>query len=100
MDLPIKYDAIYLMDVLEHIEKLDEEIFIKNIIKSLDPKGVLMVGMPSLESQVYASEISKMGHVNCKTGNELKELFQKYFHQVMISMNDEVVHTQFSNVHY
>ena len=26
----------------------------------------LVIGMPSTESKVYASEISKLGHVNCK----------------------------------
>jgi len=26
----------------------------------------LVIGMPSTESQVHASEISKLGHVNCK----------------------------------
>ncbi|CCQ53625.1 hypothetical protein CWATWH8502_2077 [Crocosphaera watsonii WH 8502] len=54
------------------------------------------MGMPSLESQAYASEGSKQGHVNCKTGKDLKALMLDYFHNVfMFSMNDEVVHTGF-----
>jgi len=54
------------------------------------------VGMPSLESQAHASPQSKEGHVNCKTGKDLKRLMQDYFHNVFLfSMNDEVVHTGF-----
>ena len=89
-----KYDAAYSLDVFEHIEKKNERLFIENIVKSLNKAGVLIVGMPSLESQVYASPISKAGHVNCKTGAELKLLMLDYFDNVfMFSMNDEVVHT-------
>ena len=64
--------------------------------------GLLMIGTPSLESQAYASPPSKAGHVNCKTGTELKALLEKYFeHVFMFSMNDEVVHTGFSPMaHY
>ncbi len=50
--------------------------------------------MPSLESQTYASSLSKIGHVNCKTGDELKRLMEEYFTNVFIfCMNDEVIHT-------
>ena len=52
--------------------------------------------MPSLESQKYASEPSKIGHVNCKTAAQLKSLSEVYFNNVFIfSMNDEVLHTGF-----
>tara|TARA_Y100000590_G_scaffold470269_1_gene663215 strand:- start:18701 stop:19384 length:684 start_codon:yes stop_codon:yes gene_type:complete len=90
------FDAAYSLDVLEHIEKKSENLFIKNILSSLDKHGVFIVGMPSIESQKYASEGSKRGHVNCKTGNKLKELLSKHFCNVFVfSMNDEVVHTGF-----
>jgi 2-polyprenyl-3-methyl-5-hydroxy-6-metoxy-1,4-benzoquinol methylase len=93
---PEKFDAIYSLDVLEHIEQANEIQFIENIISSLDDNGVLIVGMPSLESQSHASIQSKIGHVNCKSGKDLKALFDKYFHNVFLfSMNDEVVHTGF-----
>ena len=32
--------------------------------------------MPSIESQKYASYKSKIGHINCKTGDDLKNLFE------------------------
>ena len=50
--------------------------------------------MPSLESQEYASPQSKAGHVNCKSGNDLKKTLEKHFKNVFVfSMNDEVIHT-------
>ena len=93
---PVKgvFDAAYTLDVLEHISKADERDFIANIVQSLVSDGVLIVGMPSLESQTYASPLSKIGHVNCKTGVELKTLMEDYFANVFIfCMNDEVIHT-------
>ena len=90
------FEGIFSLDVLEHIDKSDENRFMTNICKSLDQKGACIIGMPSIESQIYASEISKMGHVNCKSGQELKDFCENYFQRVFIfSMNDEVVHTGF-----
>ncbi len=91
-----KFDAAYLVDVIEHIEEKDEERFVGNIVGSLNEKGVCIVGTPSIESQAYASPPSKAGHVNCKNGPGLKSLMQKFFHNVFLfSMNDEVIHTGF-----
>jgi 2-polyprenyl-3-methyl-5-hydroxy-6-metoxy-1,4-benzoquinol methylase len=94
---PVKegaFDGVYLVDVIEHIAVADEECFVRNIVRSLTPTGVCLVGSPSIQSQAYASPPSKAGHVNCKDGPGLKELMQKFFHSVFLfSMNDEVVHT-------
>lgn len=88
------FDAAFSLDVLEHIPKEHERTFLKNAVDSLTDKGVLIIGMPSLQSQQYASPLSKIGHVNCKDGNELKVLLLEFFDHVFIfSMNDEVVHT-------
>jgi len=97
-----KFDGIYLLDVLEHINKKKENLFLNNLKKSLKKNGTLIVGMPSLESQKYASKVSKLGHINCKSKKELKSLLLKYFNNVyMFSMNDEVVHTGFDKMsHY
>ena len=52
--------------------------------------------MPSKNSQKFASKLSKLGHVNCKTEQELKKFLKIFFHDVNVfSMNDEVVHTGF-----
>lgn len=89
-----EYDAAYSLDVLEHIEKANERTFVSNIVASLTESGVLIIGMPSLESQRYAAPLSKVGHVNCMKGDELRSLMLEYFENVfMFSMNDEVVHT-------
>lgn len=92
--VPGEFDGVYSLDVLEHIDQKDEETFLANAFANLDENGAAIIGLPSLESQAYASEQSKIGHINCKSAPELKELMQKFFHNVFIfSMNDEVVHT-------
>lgn len=99
LDGPISsgpFDGAYAIDVLEHISPKDEHQFITNIVSSLNTHGTLIFGMPSLQSQAYASPLSKEGHVNCKNAPDFKALMMKYFHHVFIfSMNDEVVHTGF-----
>lgn len=100
--VPGTFDGAYSLDVLEHIEASVEDRFLTNLVASLDPHGTLIIGMPSLQSQAYASAHSKIGHVNCKDQRDLKRLLQKYFHNVYaFSMNDEVVHTGYhAMAHY
>jgi SAM-dependent methyltransferase len=94
--VPGEFDAAYALDVLEHIVPDDEHRFIANVLRPLTAEGVAIFGMPSLESQTHASPQSKAGHVNCKSGEELKATLEHHFHSVFIfSMNDEVVHTGF-----
>lgn len=91
-----KFDGIYALDVLEHVPREKEESFMSNIVRSITEHGVLVIGMPSIQSQKYASALSKEGHVNCKDSQELKKLMLRFFHNVFIfSMNDELVHTGF-----
>jgi hypothetical protein len=93
---PGTFDAAYAMDVLEQIPSASEDVFIGNIVRSLTPEGVLIIGTPSLESQAHASPPSKEGHINCKSGKALKAMMERFFHNVLLfSMNDEVVHTGF-----
>jgi hypothetical protein len=94
--LPQQHDGIYSLDVMEHIPPRDEHAYLSNLRGSLTENGVLIIGMPSLESQPYTSSQSREGHVNCKRGAELKLLLERYFQNVFLfSMNDEVVHTGF-----
>jgi 2-polyprenyl-3-methyl-5-hydroxy-6-metoxy-1,4-benzoquinol methylase len=98
LDGPVQgpFDGIYAIDVIEHIAPADERRFLQNIVDSLTPQGVVLLGTPSLESQVYASARSVAGHVNCKSGSDWKKLLGDYFYNVFaFSMNDEVVHTGF-----
>jgi len=90
------YNAIYALDVLEHVPPNYEAIFMENLALSLQKDGICIIGMPSIESQLYASEISKAGHVNCKNGETLRAFMNLWFESTFIfSMNDEVVHTGF-----
>lgn len=96
LDGPIDggFDGVYALDVIEHILPENEDAFLRNVIASMSAEGALIMGAPSLESQVYASPISKEGHVNCKSGKTFKAFFERYFTNVFVfSMNDEVVHT-------
>ncbi len=99
---PGEFDAAYTLDVMEHIAAEEEGRFINHIKASLSSHGVLIAGMPSLESQAYASPASRIGHINCKSGNEFKALMEEHFENVFLfSMNDEVVHTGYSKMaHY
>jgi 2-polyprenyl-3-methyl-5-hydroxy-6-metoxy-1,4-benzoquinol methylase len=91
-----QFDAAYALDVLEHVNAKREDDFLRNVVKSLAGTGIAIFGMPSLESQAYASAQSKAGHVNCKSGDALKRTLERHFHTVFVfSMNDEVVHTGF-----
>ncbi|WPO44277.1 class I SAM-dependent methyltransferase [Tardiphaga sp. 42S5] len=97
-----QYDGMYALDVLEHIVPENEDLFLSNMAASLDPDGTMIIGMPSLESQPYASKLSKEGHVNCKSQPALKETMQRHFHNVyMFCMNDEVLHVGYHKMaHY
>lgn len=100
--IPGDYDGIYCLDVLEHIEPADEDLFLRNMLAPLSSTGTAIVGMPSLESQVYASPLSKAGHVNCQSLPQLRETMQRYFSNVyMFCMNDEVLHVGYHKMaHY
>jgi SAM-dependent methyltransferase len=97
-----KFEGAYSMDVLEHIPQEQEDLFLGNICRSLNFDGRLIIGTPSLESQAFASTASKAGHVNCKSGPELRATLLGHFANVlMFSMNDEVVHTGYQKMsHY
>jgi 2-polyprenyl-3-methyl-5-hydroxy-6-metoxy-1,4-benzoquinol methylase len=96
------FDGVFALDVLEHIAPADEHVFLTNGFAPLSEHGVAIIGMPSLESQVYASPTSRAGHVNCKTMPDLKHTMERHFHNVfMFGMNDEVVHTGYhKTAHY
>lgn len=99
---PANFDAAYSLDVFEHIDPAREDDYVANIARSLTRSGVAVIGSPSLQSQAYASEGSKAGHVNCKDGNEYRRVMERHFENVFLfSMNDEVVHTGFTPLaHY
>ena len=89
-----EFDALLSLDVLEHIPAEDERRFLTNVVAPLTQTAVAVIGMPSFNSQAYASALSRAGHVNCKHQEDLKRLMAQFFdHVFMFSMNDEIVHT-------
>jgi len=96
------FDGAFSFDVMEHIPESDEDAYMANIAASLGDHGVAIIGMPSLESQPYASALSKEGHVNCKPQEELRACLERHFHTVFtFGMNDEVLHTGYARMaHY
>ena len=52
---------------------------------SLNKNGVLIIGIPSLESQaIIAEELRDPGHVNCKSGDDFKQLMLRFFNNVFM----------------
>ena len=76
-----KYDAIYLVDVFEHIDSTKENLFLINLSQSLKDEGSVIIGIPSVESQeIIPPEKRDPGHVNCKSGEDFKKLLMVYIH--------------------
>jgi 2-polyprenyl-3-methyl-5-hydroxy-6-metoxy-1,4-benzoquinol methylase len=98
----VQVDAIYTVDVLEHIDPAGETRFIENIVACLPATGVLLTGTPNVTAAEYASPPSKAAHVNLKSHDSLRRLMETYFENVFLfGMNDEVVHTGFGPMcHY
>jgi 2-polyprenyl-3-methyl-5-hydroxy-6-metoxy-1,4-benzoquinol methylase len=96
------FDALYSLDVLEHIRPAKEDLFFRHCVQSARPDAIFIFGSPSLESQVHASKPSREGHVNCKTEPQLRASLSRHFGVVLLlGMNDEVLHTGFSAMcHY
>lgn len=96
------YEAAYSLDVIEHIAADAEDRFIGSIAGSLTAPGTCIIGTPNVSAAAYASKMSVDGHINLKSAETLRELMERHFQTVFIfSMNDEVVHTGFSQMaHY
>ncbi len=91
--------AVYCLDVFEHIHPDQEDVFLRNLSAQA---GMCIIGTPSLESQAYASEGSKAGHINCVTKAGLRERMQRHWkHVFILGMNDETLHCGFDGMtHY
>ena len=88
------FDGIFSIDVIEHLDHHLEEQFIINSCKSLKKDGICIIGTPNITASKYATERSRVQHINLKSHESLKNLMRKYFENVlMFSMNDEVIHT-------
>lgn len=91
-----KFDAIVCLDVIEHISSDNEDIFFNTALKNLKKEGFMIIGTPNETAKQYASNLSKIGHINLYNADRLTEIIEKYFQNVFLfGMNDEVLHTGF-----
>lgn len=97
-----QFDAVFSIDVMEHIPKTLEPTFMKHTCMNLKQHGICIIGTPNVTADQYASVSSRGYHINLKSQDSLRKLLEKYFYNVfMFSMNDEVVHTGFGPMaHY
>lgn len=97
-----RFDSAFSIDVIEHIDKKDDDRFMSNICRVLDINGVCIIGTPNKDASHLSNARIVKQHINLKTAQELKELVLKYFYNCfMFSMNDEVVHTGYAPMaHY
>ncbi len=90
---PRSFEAAYAMDVIERIPAAQEDVFVGNIVRSLTPDGVLIVGSQAMESQSQTPVNGRSGHRNRKSARGLRTLMERYFHSVLLfSMNEEALH--------
>ncbi len=99
-----KVQAIYMIDVLEHIDPVNEDTFIRNVLTSFEEKNtaIFIVGTPNITASQYASPGSAALHINLKSFKTLNTTMNKYFNTVFLfGMNDEVIHTGYDAMcHY
>lgn len=89
-----KFDGIYSVDVLEHLDPPLERRFMDNSIRCLKDDGICVIGTPNITANKYATPRSRIQHINLKGHKELRVLLERYFiNGFIFSMNDEVVHT-------
>ncbi len=96
------FDAVTSFDVIEHIFPQNEENFLKALVENLSTEGMCVIGTPNINSDQYASPVTRSGHVNLYSAERLEQSLSRHFRKVMIfSANDEVVHTGFTPMaHY
>ncbi|MCX5696379.1 MAG: class I SAM-dependent methyltransferase [Candidatus Omnitrophica bacterium] len=98
----LRVDGAFLIDVIEHLEPKNENVFISNIVRCLNVNGVLIIGTPNIAASRHATPRSRVQHINLKSMQTLRQTMEKYFENVfMFGMNDEVLHTGFAPMcHY
>ena len=89
----MKLDAAFCFDVLSSIPKRFENRFLGNIANSLKD-GILVIGTQNKLATRYSKLKNIQEQPNFKTYDQLNKSLLKHFNNSLIlSMNDETVHT-------
>ena len=95
-DFKNKFNGAVCYDVLEHLDPNSTNFFFKQTSLYLSYDGIFICGVPSIESQVYASKVNKKSHINCMKFEDLILNAEQIYNTVLpFGMNDEIVHTGF-----
>jgi cyclopropane fatty-acyl-phospholipid synthase-like methyltransferase len=90
-----RYDAIFSIDMVEHIEPGTETVYMDHLVGGLGDHGVLVLGTPNITAHRHSqrAEVADQ-HVNLFDHHRLREMMERFFHNTfMFAMNDEVMHT-------
>ncbi len=95
-------DAVFSVDVIEHIDPPHEDRFMKNLCGLMKKESVLITGTPNIYAEQYGSKNSKELHINLKSPKTLREFTLRYCkYEFSFGMNDEVLHTGYGPMcHY
>ncbi len=96
------HDAVVSLDVIEHIPPELEDAFLDGLWRHVGAEGFCVVGTPNEAAAAYASEASRIGHVNLFSPERLAAAMGRYFVNVFVfGLNDEVLHTGYFRMsHY
>lgn len=90
------FDVVFSLDVIEHIESTKEKDFLRVMWDNVKEGGCAIIGTPNIAMSPYASEGSRIGHINLYNQKRLHDLCKQYFENVMMfGMNDETVNVGF-----
>ncbi len=99
MDADDRYDAIVMLDVIEHMDVPLGRRLVETAARHLESTGMLVIGTPSAASYPHQGALSRASHVHCYEQGELLGLIGESFGRTLpFSMNDEVVHTGHPNM--
>jgi len=97
-----KYDAVYAIDVLEHIPPANSSAFFRAMAMSCKESALLIVGTPNATAARYASPVSAKTHVNLHDATTLRMQMLVHCESVMMfGQNDTTMHCgYFDMAHY
>ncbi|MFZ5774279.1 MAG: class I SAM-dependent methyltransferase [Thermodesulfobacteriota bacterium] len=91
--LSYSFDAIIMIDFIEHLSEPDARGVLLDCRNMLRPGGMVIIGTPNRNFQHLRSERSRVQHIQEFTPAEFRNLCDSTFSRgIYFSMNDEIVH--------